>query len=312
MNISINTEIKSDLADVSLFICAVGFEERSIYHFKKLINENKITKTDILCFSFNDFIDEISVKNKDILREFGVELIDVSKNEKDEIIDEIKKRIESLRCNLDSLNIHIDYSSMPRNWYCNIFLSLINILGENDKVFYWYSHGDYSSNLEHCSTAGTDDITVFAGKASINPLKRSHIFGIGFDRIKTDAIRTILDPSTLVICYTYPEDKPDMNSHLVEEHKYLFDSAALSFSLPIEDYSFMVNRLTDIALDLKDSGDVILVPDGPKPLILACSIIPILLKKEGIIAMHIQSHSNFKPENIKATGKISGFSVTRN
>jgi len=311
MDIKIETVVPEQITGSSIFICAIGFEKRSIYHLNELLKQQDLDTRNVLCFCFKDMQDDVSRENQEFVLNYDIKPVEVYKNEEAKVLETINDKLTAYQADSKPLNIHVDYSSMPRNWYCNIFIKLSECIKQSSSIYFWYSHGDYSSNLNHCSTAGADDIVVFSGKASITPMKRSHLFGIGFDRIKTDAIRTILDPTTLAVCYTYPKRELDINQKLKKQHKYLFDAASLTFSLPIEDYSFMVNRIKDIVLDLKDGGDVILVPDGPKPLILAFSIIPLLLKKDGIVAMHIQSHSNFTPENIIATGKISGFRVTK-
>jgi hypothetical protein len=311
MNISINSLEIDNIKDISLFICAIGFEERSIYQLEKLFNDSLIDKQKILCFYFSDFTNEVSKKNNKKIKEFGVNLIDVSKKDHLTVIKEILNNISFIQNNSSEISIHVDFSSMPRNWYCNIFIELSKVLRNSDKLFFWYSHGDYTTDLKHCSTAGTDDFVVFSGKASTIPRKRSHIMSLGFDRIKSYAIRTIVDPTTLIVCYAYPKNDPKIGETIRDGHKYLFDSAALIFSLPLNDFSFMVKKIREIVTDMYDQGDVILIPDGPKPLILACSIIPNLINKIGIVAIHVQSHNNFSPENIKPSGEISGFCVKK-
>jgi hypothetical protein len=311
MNITINTEADYIVENFSLFICAIGFEERSKYQIERLMKNYTDDKQKVICFYFNDFRNEISVENNRIIKEFGLQPIEVSRKDHLIVIKEIFKKISAIKNDSDGLNIHIDFSSMPRNWYCHIFVELSKVLSAKDKFFFWYSHGDYTNDLEHCSTAGTDDFIIFSGKASTKPRQRSHLLGLGYDKIKSDAIRTVVDPTTLVVCYTYPKENPIICDAIRKGHKYLFDAASFSFSLPIDDFGFMVKRISEVVINLFDNGDVILIPDGPKPLILACSIIPNLIDKIGIVSFHVQSHSNFVPENIKPSGTISGFSIMK-
>lgn len=309
MSFIINRENIDDLCEITLFICAIGFEKRSSFLIEKLKNKNLVDNNNTICFYFLDHRNNVSNDNYKLLSRFCITPIDIDKNEHSEMLEIVKTRINELKEKFEKINIHVDYSSMPRNWYANLLLSSSKLTRENDNLFFWYSHGDYTNDIGHCSTAGADDFVIFSGKASIKPRKRSHILGLGYDKIKSDAIRTVVDPSTLVICYTYPLDNLKISHTIQAEHRMLFDSAAFSFSLPIENFNFIVNRIKEVVMDLREKGDVILIPDGPKPLILACSLIPTLIDRKGIICFHVKSHNeNFIPENIKPTGMISGFS----
>jgi hypothetical protein len=312
MNIDLTKIEYSANQEISLFICAIGFEERSSYLIKELSDSSSINYSNTLCFYFVDNRNEISNQNFSDVMEKGIKPKDINKDNINELLTEIKDKISELSIHSESLKIHIDYSSMPRAWYANLFVHITNELRVNDTLTFWYSHGDYDEDEKHCTTAGADDFVIFSGKASIRPGNRSHILGLGYDKTKSDAIRTVVDPSTLIVCYTYPEDNDKILDTIHGVHEQMLNSAAMSISLPIENFNFIVKRINEIVLDQLDKGDVILIPDGPKPLIMACSIIPELLNKIGVVCFHIKSHNaNFTPVNIRPTGSVSGFVINR-
>lgn len=314
MSMKINIEKKDFTAhqSISLFICAIGFEERSRFLIESLAKSNSISDENTLCFYFLDNRNDISNDNYIKATGYNISPIDIDKENTADLVAQVSTRINIISNNCDSIKIHVDYSSMPRSWYARLFLLIAEKLREKDSLFFWYSHGDYSSDTKHCTTAGADDFVIFSGKASVHPRNRSHILGLGYDILKPDAIRTVVDPSTLILCYTYPENDRQILDTIHNVHERILNSAAMNISLPIENFNFIVNRIKELVLDLFDKGDVILIPDGPKPLILACSIIPELINKLGIVCFHIKSrNSNFLPENIKPTGIISGFIVNK-
>ena len=312
MKFNINTETKENIGNISLFICAIGFEERSSYLLKKLFTEERIDQEKVLCFFFTDNINEISNDNLEYANSKRISVYEINSSNHEQMIEQIKIKISKIADIPIQRTIHIDYSSMPRNCYANVLLNLSKDLVINDKFFFWYSHGDYNSDNKHFSTAGADDFIIFSGKASIKPKERSHILGLGYDKVKSAAIRTVVDPSTLIVCYTYPQNNFEIRDTIIAENKGLFDSSTLSFSMPIEDFSFIIKKLREVVIDLSSKGDVILIPDGPKPLILACSIIPEIINRIGVICFHVKSHKvNFMPVNIKPTGNISGFSISK-
>lgn len=301
-----------EIQDIDLFICAIGFEERSIFQIENLSRRNLLSTKNVLCFSFKDNRTDISERNSCEVNAIGISPIDIEKDNICLLLENIIRRIQLLFCEIgsDAINIHVDYSSMPRSWYSTIFLQLIREARRQDKVYFWYSHGDYTEDIKHCSNAGADDFVIFSGKASIKPRNRSHILGLGYDTVKSDAIRTVVDPSTLIVCYTYPENNIAILKTIQKFHERTLNSAALSVSLPIENFGFIVKRIKELIIDMNERGDVVLIPDGPKPLILACSILPAIINKIGIVCFHVTGHSsNFYSENIKPTGIVSGFFV---
>ncbi|TAJ14062.1 hypothetical protein DMA11_06830 [Marinilabiliaceae bacterium JC017] len=312
MNIDFTKKEYSASQEISLLICAIGFEERSSYLIKEFSDSSSINNSNTLCFYFIDNRNETSDQNYNEVLEKGIIPKDINKDNVDELLTEIENKISEISSRSESLKIHVDYSSMPRAWYANLFVKITNKMRVSDSLTFWYSHGDYSEDEKHCTTAGADDFVIFSGKASIRPRNRSHILGLGYDKTKSDAIKTVVDPSTLIVCYTYPENNDKILETIHGVHEQMLSSAAMSISLPIENFNFIVKRINEVVLDQLDKGDVILIPDGPKPLILACSIIPELLNKIGVVCFHIKSHNaNFRPVNIRPTGNVSGFVINR-
>lgn len=84
----------------------------------------------------------------------------------------------------------------------------------------------------------------------------------------------------------------------------------MSLALHMEDFEFMVSKLCDTVNELLPVGEVILIPDGPKPLIFALSLVPDLVGKHGVTCLHIsRNNENFEAVDVKPTGIIRGFEV---
>lgn len=151
---------------------------------------------------------------------------------------------------------------------------------------------------------------MVSGKASLLPEKRTHIFGLGYDSVRTQGIISILDPEYIIVCEAHDPVRDDIYKNVVDANKTLIDQAAMSVSLDLSDFSFIISKLRELTNELIPNSDVIFVPDGPKPLILAMSLIPELLKATGITCLHaIRDYSKFEPVNVTASGKIIGFSI---
>ena len=76
----------------------------------------------------------------------------------------------------------------------------------------------------------------------------------------------------------------------------MIQSASLVVSLPLDNFEGMVDKLCGLAYDLLlKNAQVIFIPDGPKPLIMAMSIVPQLINRPGITCLHIASNTNYYP-----------------
>lgn len=61
----------------------------------------------------------------------------------------------------DSITVHIDYSSMPRSWYCKLPILLEKIIRKTDKIYFWYTEGDYPASHEEYPSSGIDAFSFF-------------------------------------------------------------------------------------------------------------------------------------------------------
>ena len=181
--------------------------------------------------------------------------------------------------------IHVDYSSMPRSWYCSIPLLLDSKLRPGDSGFLWYSPGEYPDS--EYPTVGVNDFRVMSGRASLNPHFRTHLMGLGFDRIRSQAIWGVIDPENLITFYADPASRPDYVQTVRERNEDVLRAASHELPLPLFDISKSLETLISTVREFRSLGDVIIVPDGPKPFILASSMLPDLVGCEGVVCFHV-------------------------
>ncbi len=212
--------------------------------------------------------------------------------------------------NREHINIHIDYSSMPRSWYCSLPLLLFEKFKHKSKLFFWYSEGVYSINAAYPSSS-LKGFQHFSGYPSL-PIdrKRIHILSLGLDSIRTQAIISIVDPEMLVLCYAFEPQNIELKNGIEKVNQHALSLAALRFSLPIDDMEFMRSKLTEIVVELNELGDVIMIPDGPKPLIMAMSLVSQLLRIDGFTCLQIERNiENCEPVFVEAGNNFFGFSI---
>lgn len=296
-----------------LFVCAVGYETRSFYLLSKAI---KIIPPDnILAFKFPDLIN--AREGGETLNALHFESAEIgfveASYETQEfaiktILDFIKQKKSS-----KPIRIHIDYSSMPRGWYCNLPQGISKELRSTDSISFWYVDGEYPDSYINYPSAGIHSFAYFSGKPSLRiNKKRLHIISLSYDVIRTQATISLLDPDAFIACIAYDSRNSIIHDNVFEINHAVISHSDMLISLRMDDFEFMIAKLCEIANEYVTEGDVIFVPDGPKPLIFAESLIPIILNKKGVSCLHIKRNKKyFNPVEVLPTENIIGFTVTR-
>jgi hypothetical protein len=206
-----------------------------------------------------------------------------------------------------ALEIHVDYSCMPRSWYCELPSLLNRALTTNEAACLWYTKGLYSST--QYPTAGVDDFRLFAGTPSLAAKKRTHVFGLGFDKIRSQAIWSVLDPKSLVCFFADRGARPEYVQKVRFDNAGILAASLLTFTVPIDDFVSAFSRIRAVILDLRLEGDVIIVPDGPKQLVLASSLVPLSIDGEGILCFHVRRRkdADIQIVDVEGQGTPSGF-----
>jgi hypothetical protein len=297
--------------NAALFVFAIGYEQRSSYLYDKI--SSSLKSFNAMIFTFDDYLKHnySEQKMKEINRE-NIKIFEKNYSDSQNVQMEIIKEIENLVNLNDSITVHIDYSSMPRSWYCKLPILLERILRKEDKIYFWYSEGKYLVNdYEEFPCAGIEDFSFFSGKPSLQiDRNRIHILALGYDNTRSQAIISITDPDYLVTCCAYNPDQKDVLDKIHDNNQHILSRAAMSFTLQLDDFSFMLSKLRGTVNELLPTGNVVLIPDGPKPLIFAISLVPDLLNKEGLTCLHIARNSkHFTAVDVTATGEIYGFSI---
>ena len=199
---------------------------------------------------------------------------------------------------------------MPRSWYCRINSLLKNTINNNMEAIFCYTEGIYPNHGEPFPTAGIDSFSVFCGQASLNPIRRTHLLAIGYDMIRSQAISAILDPEKYIAVIASDLRKPEIERRCRDENQEILSRALQVISLNLNDFEFMISKTREIINDLLMYGDVVVVPDGPKPLILAMSMSVETLDAKGLTCLHIsRNEESFYPVNVLPTDDIICFAV---
>lgn len=304
--------VMDEIKDQDIFICAMGYETRSFYLwnnvFEKVFPENRYI------FVFNDY-NQYNEKTENIVEEIKkndvATLIMGNYEDGLSIQTKIKTILSTKQKISEAVVLHIDYSSMPRSWYCALPFFLQDVLREKDKVIFWYVAGEYPENYETSFDAGINSFKTF-GYPSLRVEKRQHILSLSYDKVRTQAILSILDPDEFIACHAYDPYHKYVSDNVKNLNSNIVSQASMLISLHIDDFEFMISKLSEVALEFLPVGDVVFVPDGPKPLIFAMSLIPYYLKKLGVSCLQITRNDLlYTPVNVEPTDTIFGVEFTK-
>lgn len=290
-----------------------GYEGRAISWTERTL-EQPLSR-DHLCFhtvGFDDFRDSLSRRSNDAFyarAEIAVHQCGSSR-ENDFLVD-FEQQLSAIYVEDEpaALEIHVDYSCMPRRWYCALPELISRYLRPVDKAFFWYTPGRYSETTY--PTAGTSDFKVFSGRPTLSAQSRTHLFGLGFDRVRSQAIWSVLDPHSLVCFYADPAADPAYVSRVKRDNREALNAAAYTFTVPFDDFVLTYSKLVSVVSQFRSSGDVVIVPDGPKPLVLASSLVPLVIDDpSGVVCFHVAKRQmdDFTPVDVAALGDAVGFS----
>lgn len=286
------------------FVCVFGYEERSFFLYDQF--EKILPQDNILVFFFEDYKNYPYVTERREQLQGKVECKIVCYS--GEIIDKIEDYLEKRNCS-NNVTIHVDYSSMPRKWYCGLVTQIQEKFSEN-KICFWYAEGEYP--VDYCAypSAGIDSYDIIGRPSLRIESKRLHVIGLSYDATRTKALISILDPNAYFSCQGYNPNAEKINKNVRELNEDVISQGVGAITVRIDDFSLMVAKLCEIAYEYYSFGDVVFVPDGPKPLILAMALVPRIVKKAGVTCLLVSRNDQcYEPVVVKATGSVFGFQI---
>lgn len=293
----------ADLSDNDILICALGYECRSYY----LLEKNLATRngSNTLIINFDDLQKECL--STSLLRKIDAlnpktEICSYAQGEKfqDDVISFLNEAVKSET----TRKIYIDYSAMPRNWYCALPERIENeIQNRCLELVFLYVAGTYPEKYESYPTAGIDRLKLFSGGALPRiDLQRTHLIALSYDTRRTQSLLSMLEPEFLIVCYAY--DTPEKKAEIEEVNQDIIRRASASVALPINDFVYILQKMNEIIIEQTREGQIIIIPDGPKPLIFAMSLSSILADiDDDITCLHINRNELLADNKVKVIAR---------
>jgi len=300
-NISqVNFEDISDSIDI--FIAASGYESRCTLQAKSI--SKPWTKSFIL--GFKEFHDnDVRIENDAFFKNHNPVYSSInSKVDLDRIVKMIFKSLDETTEQLnEKINVYVDYSSMPKNWYAEILIKLYYYeKSERLNLFFGYSHSEYIPHNE------TDKYNEYVkpiegfSNLSLPVYKTNLILTLGNNKAQVLGIKDYFDINPYLV-YSDNSYNPDFSQEIESKHSELINSVEeiKIFKLPVHDLTYSYNILLSLSSALINESRIIFAPCGPKPFTLLNLLISLNLKYNADV-WRISQGNNSEPLDRKATG----------
>ena len=288
-------EILETKYDIAIF--ASGYEKRCT-HLPKLIKNRLVDIPIVLGFSEHNNNPQRRINDKFYYRKWSKKINIIS----GETINQLYLVIKNLIINKEKIKILVDYSSMTRLWVAGL-LNRFRFLNNytNVTIDFCYSVGEHKEKLEPMTVDSILAIPGFEGQLDRNS-KSVVIFGLGFDSVATFHVFDCLEPDITFMFLASPAAFPDYPERAMRYNKYLIDNySKCTLKLPLSSVETTFRYLGEIITSYYDNSNVILVPMGPKPHVLACILI--CMKFVKMICLRV-SGKRSQIENVDTTGSI--------
>jgi hypothetical protein len=206
-----------------------------------------------------------------------------------------------------SVRILVDYSCMSRIWYAAALnWARHTPVPSNIVVDFLYAVGEHKNNI---SPVVIRDILSIPGcEGNPTPFSKSiGVFGLGFDNFATLCVLDRLEPDVVYTYLANPaafDDYPERARKLNEviREKY----SRVNLELPLCSVERTYVSLTELISPHRSEADIVLVPMGPKPHVLAAILLS--MRFPGITCLDV-SGSRPTPERVGTTKRMVGTRV---
>jgi hypothetical protein len=286
------------------FIAVSGYESRGTF-LANQINVASIPNKYVLAFTEKNDLLYRELNNQKFKAEnftfFQASSSDTSGFRKliDEICDSIKK---------SSIDILIDYSSMPKIWYSEIINYFISKEEDLNSVNIWftYSPSEFTRSISSISNKYNDPVKpILQGQKPI-----ALIMGLGYEKGRAEEFTKMFNAKITYAFYANPSVDARYVQEVLDNNKTVLQNIKQEqiIPYPIYDLNTVNDSLTELCIDLRINHQVVLVPVGPKPFTLMCFILS--ARYPDIKICRVSSIINSGVSDRRAVGDLVIYKVT--
>jgi len=172
-----------------------------------------------------------------------------------------------------SIDILVDYSSMPKIWYSEI-INYFNLREDdltNINLWFSYSPSEFTRSISSVSNKYNDPVKPIL--QSEKPI--ALLLGLGYEKGRAEEFAKMFNAQKTFAFYANPSVDSRYVQEVLDNNKTVLKNIKQEqiLSFPIFDLNSVNESLTQLCIDLRINHQVLLVPVGPKPFTLMCFIL---------------------------------------
>jgi hypothetical protein len=293
------TESEAISSQVDVAIFCTGFESRCTHMPSRFKEQGD--KADVHIFGFNDQKKAKTRVSNDIFykKNFDSNIELFCADEYDKILVYLNKL--TWPNDRDNISILFDYTSMTRQWYAAI-LSWCKFQKHFKRIILYatYSIGIYGEETRPMVIQEISSLPGFSG-TTLAKQDTALIFGLGFEGDASLCVIEQLEPSIIYTFIANPAASDKSYERSIAENEYIknLSNAHLEYSLFSVEETF--RGLSEILIAQPKNTNIVTVPMGPKPHILATLLLG--LRYQELTCIRVSGRGK-KGENVQAEGRI--------
>lgn len=292
--------VSNSTYDMAFF--ASGYEKRCT-HLAKLLHQGKasqntkIVEPIILGFLELNHSEPRIVNDRYFAKHWTDNQVNISADDEAPIY----QLLSSIKPNRGRIKILVDYSSMSRLWYSGILnWARFSPYLEEIIIDLVYAVGSHKGSA--LPMVIKDVVCIPGCEGGAAPIFRSvAVFGLGFEGLAALCVLDRLEPDE-VYCYLaspaafkdYPTKAQRINRDIIKHSK-------ATLKLPLSSVETSYTLLTELVAPHRNEADVIFIPMGPKPHVLAAILMA--MRFDGVACLRV-SGKRSEPEQVEATGEL--------
>lgn len=270
--------------DIAFF--AIGYEDRS-RHLLSTINPDNIAEYVIVQYP--------NVQECSLVKQLPN--YHILKNSEDEVYSMLNKYLQDKQ--VSTIRILIDYSSMGRAWYAAIINWARYIDLNSVYIDMVYCIGNYDNEF---TPLKINQISTILGHEGVTSHKKTvAVFGLGFDRLAALCVIDKIEPDVVLsfIASTMVYDYQDKAKQINDEFLKTYSQSDVMY-FPIDSVEKTYRLMSELILVYLKEHNVLFVPMGPKPHILATILLS--TKYPELINLYVQGRREPQPQ-VRSTDK---------
>ncbi len=292
-------------ADYAAAVFASGYEARCT-HIPRMLQPNAIRRTLVVGFDNLQDCDQRVENDQYFSSEWDSEPAIAGAGDDGLVLGWLHRTLHERD---RTVSVLVDYSSMSRLWYAAILNWARHVPNSHNlEIDFLYSIGLYPN--KPTSTPVIDEVLSIpgfeGGALGLGPTVL--VVGLGFHGSMAQVVVEHIEPDILFGYLASPAPFERYEKRVRKENRDFIARAGEDrvLTLPLASVADTERQLMELAIPYMDRAEVVLVPMGPKPHVLASILVSMRL---GQVACLRVSTRRREPEIVEASGDVVGTRV---